>query len=76
LAKVITSLPSGNASVTQGPAQTLTGPTGIAVSTDPPYYDNVPYSDLADFFVVWHRRMLGRVLPFSPRSCLQKWTSL
>src|SRR5690606_10322852 len=29
------------------------------VTTDPPYYDNVPYSDLADFFYVWLRRSLG-----------------
>lgn len=33
------------------------------VSTDPPYYDNVPYSDLSDFFYVWLRRNLGEVWP-------------
>jgi len=32
-------------------------------STDPPYYDNVPYADLADFFYVWLRRCLGSVYP-------------
>jgi putative DNA methylase len=31
----------------------------MAVVTDPPYYDAVPYSYLADFFHVWLRRMLG-----------------
>lgn len=31
------------------------------VSTDPPYYDNVPYADLADFFYVWLRRALRTV---------------
>ena len=31
------------------------------VSTDPPYYDNVPYSDLSDFFYVWLRRSLRSV---------------
>jgi putative DNA methylase len=36
---------------------------GLAVSTDPPYYDNVPYSDLADFFYVWLRRSLRDVYP-------------
>jgi putative DNA methylase len=30
----------------------------VVVCTDPPYYDNVPYSDLADFFYVWLRRSL------------------
>jgi putative DNA methylase len=33
------------------------------VSTDPPYYDNVPYADLSDFFYVWLRRSLGVVFP-------------
>ncbi|MDI6712188.1 MAG: DUF1156 domain-containing protein [Anaerosomatales bacterium] len=33
------------------------------VSTDPPYYDNIGYADLADFFYVWLRRSLGEVYP-------------
>jgi putative DNA methylase len=33
------------------------------VSTDPPYYDNVPYADLSDFFYVWLRRSLRPVFP-------------
>jgi putative DNA methylase len=36
---------------------------GFVVSTDPPYYDNVPYSDLADFFYIWLRRSLSTVYP-------------
>jgi putative DNA methylase len=32
-------------------------------STDPPYYDNVPYADLSDFFYVWLRRSLKSVFP-------------
>ena len=36
---------------------------GLLVSTDPPYYDNVPYADLSDFFYVWLRRSLDAVLP-------------
>lgn len=31
---------------------------GAVVSTDPPYYDNIGYSDLSDYFYVWLRRML------------------
>ena len=33
------------------------------ISTDPPYYDNVGYADLSDFFYVWLRRMLRDVWP-------------
>ena len=33
------------------------------VSTDPPYYDNIGYADLSDFFYVWLRRSLGPVFP-------------
>ncbi len=33
------------------------------ISTDPPYYDNVPYADLADFFYVWLRRSLSDIYP-------------
>lgn len=32
--------------------------TGVLISTDPPYYDNIGYSDLSDFFYVWLRRSL------------------
>lgn len=33
------------------------------ISTDPPYYDNIGYADLSDFFYVWLRRMLKTVYP-------------
>lgn len=36
---------------------------GLVVATDPPYFDNIDYSDLSDFFYVWQRRMLGGVFP-------------
>jgi putative DNA methylase len=36
---------------------------GIVFATDPPYYDNIGYSDLSDFFYVWLRRSLGAVYP-------------
>ena len=36
---------------------------GAALSTDPPYYDNISYADLSDFFYVWLRRNLGDVWP-------------
>jgi putative DNA methylase len=33
------------------------------VSTDPPYYDNIGYADLSDFFYVWLRRSLANIYP-------------
>jgi putative DNA methylase len=50
------------ASVEQQAAQRVTAP-GALISTDPPYYDNVGYSDLSDFFYVWLRRSLRNVYP-------------
>ncbi len=37
--------------------------TDLLVSTDPPYYDNIGYADLSDFFYVWLRRTLRDVYP-------------
>ena len=36
---------------------------GGAIATDPPYYDNISYADLSDFFYVWLRRNLADVWP-------------
>ena len=36
---------------------------GRVVATDPPYYDNIGYADLADFFYVWLRRALHGIYP-------------
>lgn len=36
---------------------------GLLVSTDPPYYDNISYANLADFFYVWLRRSIGELYP-------------
>jgi putative DNA methylase len=36
---------------------------GKVVSTDPPYYDNIGYADLSDYFYVWLRRSLRTVFP-------------
>ncbi|NPV45158.1 MAG: DUF1156 domain-containing protein [Firmicutes bacterium] len=53
------------ATVTQASATSLPYPDNYfdAVFTDPPYYDNVPYSYLSDFFYVWLKRALGDVHP-------------
>ena len=44
-------------------AQTDNGMRGILVSTDPPYYDNIGYADLSDFFYVWLRQSLRHTYP-------------
>ncbi len=51
--------------VTQASATSLPFPDNYfdAVVTDPPYYDNVPYSYLSDFFYVWLKRTLGSLFP-------------
>lgn len=38
---------------------------GSVVSTDPPYYDNIGYADLSDFFYIWLRRALQSTYPES-----------
>jgi putative DNA methylase len=38
-------------------------PVNTTFSTDPPYYDNVGYADLSDFFYVWLRRTAGHIFP-------------
>ena len=35
----------------------------VIVSTDPPYYDNIGYANLSEFFYVWMRRPLRRIYP-------------
>lgn len=37
--------------------------SNMVVSTDPPYYDNVPYSDISDYFYIWLRRGLRKFYP-------------
>ena len=54
-----------SAKITQSSATNLPHPDNFfdAVFTDPPYYDNVPYSYLSDFFYVWLKRTLGDLYP-------------
>jgi putative DNA methylase len=47
----------------QGDAQTQDVSSGRVVSTDPPYYDNIAYADLSDFFYVWLRHSQRSVFP-------------
>jgi len=47
----------------QHDAQNVKLPEGAVVSTDPPYYDNIGYADLSDYFYVWLRRNIKDVYP-------------
>lgn len=56
--------PSGRISFSkQFDAQSDCGLRNIMVSTDPPYYDNIGYADLSDFFYVWMRQALKQTYP-------------
>lgn len=50
-------------SVLQADAQTQSVSTNKVISSDPPYYDNISYADLSDFFYVWLRRSLRPIFP-------------
>jgi putative DNA methylase len=50
-------------SAIQADAATLQSPDHAVISTDPPYYDNIGYADLSDYFYVWLRRALKPIMP-------------
>ena len=54
---------SASGSSRQADAGTQSISRGKVVSTDPPYYDNIGYADLSDFFYVWLRRTLKGIYP-------------
>ena len=63
-AKAIVSLPATSlGKVSQNDAARQSLSLNKVVSTDPPYYDNVPYADLSDYFYIWLRRSLRQVFP-------------
>ena len=71
--KVVNSLPSFEAQGTAAlnDATANVSPTdNVVVATDPPYYDNIGYADLSDFFYVWLRRTLADIHPALFRTLL------
>jgi len=63
IAKALDRLPTGvTGNVTQLDASTRDY-SSVLVATDPPYYDNIAYANLSDFFYGWLRRSLIGVLP-------------
>ena len=65
IARTLERLPAfGEATVSQLDAASAVRPSHDAlVSTDPPYYDNIGYADLSDYFYVWLRRGLKDIYP-------------
>lgn len=55
--------PNADGAESQQDAQSAKVPTKVAISTDPPYYDNIAYSILSDFFYAWLRPSLKEVAP-------------
>ena len=64
ISKVVAELPAQiGGSLFQSSATEAPYPAGVVISTDPPYYDNIEYADLSDFFFVWLRRSLADIDP-------------
>lgn len=62
--KALRELPSqGTGIVTQADVRHITLPKGAVLSTDPPYYDNIGYADLSDYFYVWLKHSVGDIYP-------------
>ena len=60
----LAALPAGiPGEVRAQPAQQGSGLAGLLISTDPPYYDNIAYADISDFFYIWLKRSLQAILP-------------
>lgn len=63
VARAVDNLPGGiQGAAVQSDAASVDR-AGVLLSTDPPYYDNIGYSDLSDYFYVWLRRSLRSVHP-------------
>ena len=62
-ADVLKRLPTGHVGGVRQHNASTRSYRGFAVSTDPPYYDNINYGDLSDFFYIWLRRSLREVHP-------------
>lgn len=56
-------VPAAVGRIVQGDAQSVEYPGPSVISTDPPYYDNIGYADLSDYFFVWLRRHLRETFP-------------
>jgi len=62
LSQALPATPRGSASLRSADAK-IDYPLHPIISTDPPYYDNISYADLSDFYYVWLRRSLNKIFP-------------
>ncbi len=65
LVKALEATPAKGRSIVkqQDATASMSDVTQPMISTDPPYYDNIGYADLSDFFYVWLRRSLSEIYP-------------
>ncbi|MFM6139615.1 MAG: hypothetical protein ACKPCP_36675, partial [Sphaerospermopsis kisseleviana] len=61
--KDLTASKSGNSQQSDASNKLIQNISFPLISTDPPYFDNISYADLSDFFYVWLRRSIGKVYP-------------
>ena len=62
--KCLQKMPAGKCGFAeQANAQEETSISDVMISTDPPYYDNIGYADLSDYFYIWMRRSLRDTFP-------------
>lgn len=63
VSKAIEALPANSMGSVEQKDARLADYENVIISTDPPYYDNVPYADLSDFFYPWLRSALKNIYP-------------
>lgn len=61
IAKALEHVPAASSGLASQVSATTRDYKDLVISTDPPYYDNIGYSDLSDFFYVWLRRSLASI---------------
>ncbi len=71
IGKCLLAFPSSTKGITcQQNAQTDCGLRNLVISSDPPYYDNIGYADLSDFFYILMRQSLKKIYPHLFRTML------
>lgn len=63
ISRVLDRIPANKVGIVQQADAAKREYRNVVISTDPPYYDNVGYADLSDFFYVWLRRSLRSAYP-------------
>lgn len=56
-------VPNSEGTVVQSDARDVKYAENTVISSDPPYYDNIPYADLSDYFFQWLKSSLGVIMP-------------